>query len=125
MTQSQITHHASTSLHLVPQDRWLRDQYTDLVNIIGKPIKGLGGTETSMVGKIAISSKWLFRKKNDELRNVIRNKARLVAQGFSQEEGIEYEETFAPLERIEAIRIFLAYATYINFIVFQMDIKSC
>ncbi|GKF33178.1 retrovirus-related pol polyprotein from transposon TNT 1-94, partial [Tanacetum coccineum] len=53
-----------------------------------------------------------------------KNKARLVAQGYSQEEGINYDETFAPVERMKAIRIFLAFATYMNFIVFQMDVKS-
>ncbi|GJS21282.1 retrovirus-related pol polyprotein from transposon TNT 1-94, partial [Tanacetum coccineum] len=75
-------------------------------------------------GKIAISSKWVFRNKKDELGTVIRNKARLVAQSFSQEEGIDYDETFAPVARMEAIRIFLAFATYMNFKVYQMDVKS-
>ncbi|GJW02096.1 retrovirus-related pol polyprotein from transposon TNT 1-94 [Tanacetum coccineum] len=55
---------------------------------------------------------------------VIKNKARLVAQGFRQEEGIDYDETFAPVARLEAIRIFLAYAAYMGFIVYQMDVKS-
>ncbi|GJW13088.1 retrovirus-related pol polyprotein from transposon TNT 1-94, partial [Tanacetum coccineum] len=50
--------------------------------------------------------------------------ARLVAQGYKQEEGIDYDETFAPVARLEAIRIFLAFATYMNFIVYQMDVKS-
>ncbi|GKA30960.1 retrovirus-related pol polyprotein from transposon TNT 1-94 [Tanacetum coccineum] len=75
-------------------------------------------------GKIAIGSKWVFRNKKDELGIVTRNKARLVAQGYSQEEGIDYDETFAPVARMEVIRIFLAFATYINFKVFQMDVKS-
>ncbi|GJT83153.1 retrovirus-related pol polyprotein from transposon TNT 1-94 [Tanacetum coccineum] len=75
-------------------------------------------------GKIAIGSKWVSSNKKDELRTVIKNKARLVAQGFSQEEGIDYEETFAPVARMKAIKIFLAYATYMNFIVFHMDVKS-
>ncbi|GJY85786.1 uncharacterized mitochondrial protein-like protein [Tanacetum coccineum] len=55
---------------------------------------------------------------------VIRNKARLVAQGHTQEEGIDYDEVFAPVARIEAIRIFLAYASYMGFMVYQMDVKS-
>nr|GEX84338.1 copia protein [Tanacetum cinerariifolium] len=55
---------------------------------------------------------------------VIRNKARLVAQGHTQEEGIDYEEVFAPVARIEAIRLFLAYASFIGFLVYQMDVKS-
>ncbi|GJY67029.1 retrovirus-related pol polyprotein from transposon TNT 1-94 [Tanacetum coccineum] len=55
---------------------------------------------------------------------VIKNKARLVAQGYNQQEGIDYEETFAPVARLEAIRIFLAYAAYMGFMVYQMDVKS-
>ncbi|GJX08080.1 retrovirus-related pol polyprotein from transposon TNT 1-94 [Tanacetum coccineum] len=74
--------------------------------------------------KIAISSKWVFRNKKDEHGIVTKNKARLVAQGYSQEEGIDYDETFAPVAIMEAIRIFLAFAIYMNFTVFQMDVKS-
>ncbi|GJX95262.1 retrovirus-related pol polyprotein from transposon TNT 1-94 [Tanacetum coccineum] len=66
----------------------------------------------------------LNQNKKYELRTVTRNKSRLVAQGYSQEKGIDYDETFASVSRIEAIRIFLAFATYINFKVFQMDVKS-
>ncbi|GKA18987.1 putative ribonuclease H-like domain-containing protein [Tanacetum coccineum] len=62
--------------------------------------------------------------KNDERGVVVRNKARLVAQGYRQEEGIDYDEVFAPVARIEAIRIFLAFASYMGFIVYQMDVKS-
>ncbi|GJR37488.1 reverse transcriptase domain-containing protein [Tanacetum coccineum] len=75
-------------------------------------------------GKIAIGSKWVFKFKKDEHGIVTKNKPRLVAQGYSQEKGINYDETFTPVARIEAIRIFLAFATYMNFIVFQMDVKS-
>ncbi|GJY12432.1 retrovirus-related pol polyprotein from transposon TNT 1-94 [Tanacetum coccineum] len=75
-------------------------------------------------GKIAIGSKWVFRNKKDEHGTTTKNKARLVAQGYSQEEGIDYDETFAPVARMEAIRIFLAFATYMNFKVYQMDVKS-
>ncbi|GJR19566.1 retrovirus-related pol polyprotein from transposon TNT 1-94 [Tanacetum coccineum] len=74
-------------------------------------------------GKLVMGSKWLFRNKKDEFETILRNKARLVAQGYSQEEGIDYDETFTPLARMEAIRIFLAYATYMNFKVFQMNVK--
>ncbi|GJX72036.1 retrovirus-related pol polyprotein from transposon TNT 1-94 [Tanacetum coccineum] len=75
-------------------------------------------------GKIAIGSKWVFRNKKDEHGTTTKNKARLVAQGYSQEEGIDYDETFAPVVRMEAIRIFPAFATYMNFKVYQMDVKS-
>ncbi|GJT63337.1 retrovirus-related pol polyprotein from transposon TNT 1-94 [Tanacetum coccineum] len=62
--------------------------------------------------------------KKDEHGTTTKNKARLVAQGYSQEEGIDYDETFAPVARTEAIRIFLVFATYMNFKVYQMDVKS-
>nr|GEZ51871.1 hypothetical protein [Tanacetum cinerariifolium] len=71
-----------------------------------------------------IGTKWVLKNKKDERGIVIRNKAKLVAQGYNQEEGIEYEEVFAPVARIEAIRLFLAYALIMGFIVYQMDVKS-
>ncbi|GJW07522.1 putative ribonuclease H-like domain-containing protein [Tanacetum coccineum] len=75
-------------------------------------------------GKKAIGTKWVFRNKKDERGIMIRNKARLVAQGHRQEEGIDYEEVFAPVARIEAIRLFLAYASFMGFLVYQMDVNS-
>nr|GEX96795.1 hypothetical protein [Tanacetum cinerariifolium] len=75
-------------------------------------------------GKRAIGSKWVFRNKKNEKGIVIRNKARLVAQGHTQEEGIDYKEVFAPLARIEPIQLFLAYASFMGFMVYQMDVKS-
>jgi len=74
--------------------------------------------------KHPIGTKWVFRNKLDESGTVVRNKARLVVQGYSQEEGIDYDETFAPVARLEAIRLFLAYAVSNKFKVFQMDVKS-
>nr|GEW73243.1 hypothetical protein [Tanacetum cinerariifolium] len=67
---------------------------------------------------------WVLKNKKDEREIVIRNKARLVAQGYTQEEGIDYEKVFAPVARIETIRLFLAYASLMGFIVYQMDVKS-
>ncbi|GKC61436.1 putative ribonuclease H-like domain-containing protein [Tanacetum coccineum] len=75
-------------------------------------------------GHGAIGTKWIYRNKKDERGIVIRNKARLVAQGHTQEEGIDYDEVFAPIARIEAIRLFLAYASFVGFMVYQMDVKS-
>nr|GEV33335.1 putative ribonuclease H-like domain-containing protein [Tanacetum cinerariifolium] len=72
----------------------------------------------------AIGTKWVYRNKKDERGIVIRNKARLVAQGHTQEEGIDSEEVFAPVARIEAIRLFLAYASFMGFLVYQIDVKS-
>ncbi|KAL8118998.1 hypothetical protein AgCh_016478 [Apium graveolens] len=70
-----------------------------------------------------IGTKWVFRNKMDENGIVTRNKARLVAKGYPQEDGIDYDETFAPVVRLEAIRIFLAFAAHSNFKVYQMDVK--
>nr|GEW90234.1 hypothetical protein [Tanacetum cinerariifolium] len=75
-------------------------------------------------GKRAIGSKWVFRNKKDEIGIVVRNKARLVAQGHTQDEGIDYEEVFAPVARIEAIRLFLTYDSFMGFMVYQTDVKS-
>ncbi|KAL8088633.1 hypothetical protein AgCh_038420 [Apium graveolens] len=71
-----------------------------------------------------VGTKWVFRNKTDSDGIITRNKARLVAKGYSQHEGIDYDETFAPVARLEAIRIFLAYAAHKKFTVFQMDVKS-
>nr|GEX02775.1 putative ribonuclease H-like domain-containing protein [Tanacetum cinerariifolium] len=71
-----------------------------------------------------IGTKWVLKNKKDERGIVIRNKARLVAQGYTQEERIDYEEVFAPVARIEAIRLFLAYVSFMGFIVYQMDVKN-
>nr|GEY66040.1 retrovirus-related Pol polyprotein from transposon TNT 1-94 [Tanacetum cinerariifolium] len=75
-------------------------------------------------GKRAISTKWVYRNKKDERGILIRNKVRLVAQGHTQEEGIDYKEVFSPVARIEDIRLFLAYASFMGFMVYQMDAKS-
>nr|GEZ66401.1 retrovirus-related Pol polyprotein from transposon TNT 1-94 [Tanacetum cinerariifolium] len=75
-------------------------------------------------GKKAIGTKWVYKNKKNERGIVVKNKARLVAQGHTQEEGIDYKEVFAPVARIEAIRLFLAYASFMGFMVYQMDVKS-
>nr|GEY95131.1 putative ribonuclease H-like domain-containing protein [Tanacetum cinerariifolium] len=75
-------------------------------------------------GKRVIGTKWVYKNKKDEKGIVVRNKARLVAQGHTQEEEIDYEEVFAPVARIEAIRLFLAYASFMGFMVYQMNVKS-
>ncbi|GJV25487.1 retrovirus-related pol polyprotein from transposon TNT 1-94 [Tanacetum coccineum] len=136
-----------------PQDRWSQDKHIELVNIIdflseeepkkvSEALKHPGWVDAMQdelnqfsrnkvwtlvpapYGKTIIGSKWVFKNKRDETGIIIKNKARLVAQGYNQQEGIDYDETFAPVARLEAIRIFLAFATYMNFIIYQMDIKS-
>ncbi|GKB74671.1 retrovirus-related pol polyprotein from transposon TNT 1-94, partial [Tanacetum coccineum] len=71
-----------------------------------------------------IGTKWVFRNKLDENGVVSRNKARLVAQGYNQQEGIDYDETYAPIARLESIRILLEYACVLDFKLFQIDVKS-
>ncbi|GJT63197.1 retrovirus-related pol polyprotein from transposon TNT 1-94, partial [Tanacetum coccineum] len=128
-----------------PQDRWSKDKHIELVNIIGNP--GAGMLTRAMAKELSpdLAHECLFvdflyeeePKKvfealkhpgwvdvMDETGIVIKNIARLVAQGYNQQEGINYDETFAPVARLEAIRIFLSFSTYMNFIVYQMDVKS-
>nr|GEW10573.1 hypothetical protein [Tanacetum cinerariifolium] len=81
-------------------------------------------TQTRRMINFSKETDMVFRNKLDERGIVIRNKARLVSQGHTQEEGIDYDEVFAPVARIEAIRLFLAYASFKDFIVYQMDMKS-
>nr|GEW68897.1 retrovirus-related Pol polyprotein from transposon TNT 1-94 [Tanacetum cinerariifolium] len=148
VTQSHISNQASTSSYPVPQDKWSRDQHIKLMHIIGDVDEGM--LTRSMVAKLKASSaseclfaNFLFEiepkkvyealkhpgwvdamKKKYDHGITIKNKARLVAQGYSQEEGIDYDEIFALVARMEAIRIFLGFALYMNFKVYQMDVKS-
>ncbi|GJT51299.1 gag-pol polyprotein [Tanacetum coccineum] len=68
--------------------------------------------------------KWIWKNKRDEENTVIRNKSRLVAKGYAQKEGINFEESFAPVAQLEAVRLFITYAAHKSFIVYQMDIKT-
>ena len=74
--------------------------------------------------KNIVGTKWVFKNKFNENGEVIRNKAILVCKGYAQVEGIDFEETFAPIARLEAIKFFLAFSCYKNFKVYQMDVKS-
>nr|GEZ73432.1 retrovirus-related Pol polyprotein from transposon TNT 1-94 [Tanacetum cinerariifolium] len=73
---------------------------------------------------MVITLKWIYKVKLDELGGILKNKTRLVARGYRQEEGIDFEECFAPFARLEAIQIFLAYAAHKNMVVYQMDMKT-
>ena len=74
--------------------------------------------------KNVIGSKWVFRNKMNEEGQILRNKARLVCKGYSQVEGVDFDETFAPVARLETVRMFLAVAAQLNYKIFQMDVKS-
>ncbi|GJU93677.1 retrovirus-related pol polyprotein from transposon TNT 1-94 [Tanacetum coccineum] len=74
--------------------------------------------------KNVINLKWLWKNKHDEENTVIRNKSHLVAKGYAQKEGIDFEESFAPVARLEAVRLFIAYAAHKSFTVYQMDVKT-
>jgi hypothetical protein len=71
-----------------------------------------------------VDTKWVFRNKQDEHRVVIRNKSRLIAKGYSQVEGLDFDETFSPVARLESICMLLAYATHHDFKLYQIDVKS-
>nr|GEX84825.1 Gag-Pol polyprotein [Tanacetum cinerariifolium] len=75
-------------------------------------------------GKTVIRLKWLWKNKKNEDQTVIHNKARLVAKGYAQEEGINFEESFAPVARLEAVWIFIAYAAHKSFLIYQMHMKT-
>ncbi|KAI3690639.1 hypothetical protein L2E82_48795 [Cichorium intybus] len=75
-------------------------------------------------GKKALDTRWVFHNKQDDSRVIVRNKARLVVRGFHQIEGLDYTEVYALVARLEAIRIFLAYESYMNFIIYHMDVKT-
>ncbi|GJX79825.1 uncharacterized mitochondrial protein-like protein, partial [Tanacetum coccineum] len=73
---------------------------------------------------MVITLKWIYKVKLEELGGILKNKARLVARGYRQEEGIDFEESFAPVARLEAIRIFFTFAAHMNMVVYQMDVKT-
>ncbi|GKG31503.1 retrovirus-related pol polyprotein from transposon TNT 1-94, partial [Tanacetum coccineum] len=68
--------------------------------------------------------KWIWKNKRDEENTIIRNKALLVAKGYNQQEGINFEESFAPVARLEAVRLFVAYATHKSFPIYHMDVNT-
>nr|GEW31255.1 retrovirus-related Pol polyprotein from transposon TNT 1-94 [Tanacetum cinerariifolium] len=122
--------------NLASQDRWSKEKHIKLVNIIGEPLAGITtrsrvrdsdaalAHEYFLIGKPSLELNGSGKNKMDKEGVVTKNKERLVSQGYNQQERIDYEETFAPAARQEAIIIFLAYAAYMGFMVYQMDVKS-
>ncbi|GJS14243.1 retrovirus-related pol polyprotein from transposon TNT 1-94 [Tanacetum coccineum] len=117
--------------------RWTKDHL--IANVIGDPSRSIDAMQEEIheferlqVWELVpcpdkvmlIKLKWIYKVKTDEFGGVLKNKARLVAQGFRQEEGINFEESFTPVTRIEAIRIFVANAANKNMMIFQMDVKT-
>ncbi|GJW65311.1 retrovirus-related pol polyprotein from transposon TNT 1-94 [Tanacetum coccineum] len=95
------------------------------VDIAESPVSTSIDLDAPSTNKVMlIKLKWIYKVKTNEFGRVLKNKARLVAQGFRQEEGIDFEESFAPVARIEAICIFVANAANKNMTIFQMDIKT-
>ncbi|GJY07342.1 retrovirus-related pol polyprotein from transposon TNT 1-94, partial [Tanacetum coccineum] len=102
-------------------ESWILTMQEELIQFIANEVWELVSQPKNMT---IIGTKWVFRNKLDENGIVSRNKARLVAQGYSQQEGIDYDETYALVARLESIRTFLAYACALDFKLFQMDVKS-
>nr|GEZ27657.1 retrovirus-related Pol polyprotein from transposon TNT 1-94 [Tanacetum cinerariifolium] len=108
------------------------NQYHPLEQVIGNPSQSvltrrqleLDGEMYRPLCKNVINIKWLWKNKRDEENNVIRNKSRIVAKGYAQKEGVNFEESFAPVARLEAVRLFIAYVAHKSFNVYQMDVKT-
>nr|GEW30810.1 copia protein [Tanacetum cinerariifolium] len=97
---------------------------TTRVHSIHPKAQIIGDPKSAVQTREAIGTKWVYRNKKDKRGIIVRNRARLVAQGHKQEEGIDYDEVFAPVARVEAIRLFLAFASFMNFLVYHTDVKS-
>ncbi|GJS03678.1 putative ribonuclease H-like domain-containing protein [Tanacetum coccineum] len=121
MTKNLEEQEPKKVIHALKDPSWIEAMHDELLQFKLQKVWTLVDLPN---GKRAIGTKWVYRNKKDERGIVIKNKARLVAQGYTQEEGIDYDEVFAPVARIKAIRLFLAYASFKDFVVYQMDVKS-
>jgi hypothetical protein len=101
---------------------WVEAMHEELNNFERSKVWSL--VEKPQDCRNVIGTRWIFKNKQDANGIIVRNKARLVAQGYSQIEGIDYGETFAPVARLESICILLAYDSHYNFMLQQMDVKS-
>ncbi|GJV80418.1 putative ribonuclease H-like domain-containing protein [Tanacetum coccineum] len=113
--------HAMKVIQTLEDPRWIEATQEELLQFQLQKVWTLVNLPN---GKRATGTKWVFRNKKDKRGIVVRNKARLVAQGYTLEEGIDYDEVIAHVARIEAIRLFFSYASFMGFIVYQMDVKS-
>ncbi|GJW08383.1 retrovirus-related pol polyprotein from transposon TNT 1-94 [Tanacetum coccineum] len=105
--------------------KWTKDHPLENIIAMQEELNEFERLEVPRPDKVmVITFKWIYKVKLDELGGILKNKARLVAHGYRQEEGIDFEESFAPVARLEAIRIFLAFAAHMNMVVYQMDVKT-
>nr|GEW30819.1 hypothetical protein [Tanacetum cinerariifolium] len=132
--QSSSTDSTHTIVHLDHQisqhnSKWTKDHPLDNIIAMQEELNEFERLEVwELVPRpnkvMVITLKWIYKVKLDELGGILKNKARLVARGYRQEEGINFEESFAPVARLEAIRIFLTYVAHKNMVVYQMDVKT-
>jgi hypothetical protein len=107
--------------HTLSDSSWVNDMHEELENFE----RNQGWTLVDLLRDVnVIGTKWVFKNKQGEDGEVVRNKARLIAQGYSQVEGLDFGKTFAPVARLEGIRILLAFAASNGFKFYQMDVKS-
>ena len=102
-------------------ESWVEAMHDELLQFPRNDVQTL---VPRLEGEHIISTKWIFRNKTDKEGNVICNKAHLVAQGYSQMEGVDYDESFTPVARMESIKILLALACHVKFKFYQMDVKT-
>ncbi|GJY50519.1 putative ribonuclease H-like domain-containing protein [Tanacetum coccineum] len=121
MTKNLEEHEPKKVIHALKDPSWIEAMQVELLQFKLQEVWTLVDLPNR---KRVIGTKWVFRNKKDKRGIMIKNKARLVAQGYTQEEGIDYDEVFIPVVRIEEIRLFLAYASFKDFVVYQMDVKS-
>nr|GEW72148.1 hypothetical protein [Tanacetum cinerariifolium] len=120
-TPSTSAAESSSSQYAMTDPAWIESMQEELLHFKRLDVCVLVPTPDNIT---PLTLKWLFQNKHDEEKTVIQNKSRLVVRGYHQDEGIDFEESFAPVARMEAIRIFLAYVAHKSFNVFQMDMKT-
>nr|GEZ79078.1 hypothetical protein [Tanacetum cinerariifolium] len=134
--ETSSRHVDSSNMHIFYQrhpseHRWMKDH--PLEQVIRNPSQSVrirhqlesdGEMFDRPLCKNVINMKWLWKNKRDEENTVIRNKSHLVANGYAQKEGVDFEESFAPVARLEAVRLFIAYVAHKSFTVYQMDVKT-
>nr|GEY42792.1 retrovirus-related Pol polyprotein from transposon TNT 1-94 [Tanacetum cinerariifolium] len=127
--ETSSRHVDSSNMHTFYQrypseQRWTKDH--PLEQLIGNPSQSVRTRRQleSDAEMCMFALTWLWKNKRDEENTVIRNKSRLVAKGYVQKEGVDFEESFAPVARLEAVRLFIAYAAHKSFTIYQMDVKT-